>query len=59
MEKKGMEGKGESKGKERKRRGRGAAAWVNDNHDVDSLCREMPQRMNDLVHVTKGARLDK
>ena len=36
-----------------------AAAWVNDNHDVDSLCREMPQRMNDLVHVTKGARLDK
>ena len=36
-----------------------AAAWVNDNHDVDGLCREMPQRMYDLVHVAKGARLDK
>ena len=36
-----------------------AAAWVNDNHDVDGLCKEMPSRMNDLVRVTKGARLDK
>ena len=36
-----------------------AAAWVNEKHDVDGLCREMPRRMNDLVHVTKGARLNK
>ncbi len=36
-----------------------AAIWVNDKHDVDGLCREMPRRMHDLVHKTKGARLDK
>ena len=36
-----------------------AATWVNDNHDVEGLCREMPRRMSALVHVTKGARLDK
>ena len=36
-----------------------AAAWVNDHHDVDSLCKEMPTRMDDLVRVTKGARLNK
>ena len=36
-----------------------AAAWVNAHHDVQGLCREMPQRVHDLVHVTKGGRLDK
>ena len=36
-----------------------AAAYINEHHDVDSLCKEMPQRMKDLVHVTKGARLGK
>ena len=36
-----------------------AAAWVNDHHDVDGLCKEMPSRLDDLVHVTKGARLKK
>ena len=36
-----------------------AAAWVNDHHDVDGLWKEMPSRMDDLVHVTKGARLNK
>ena len=36
-----------------------AAAYINEHHDVDGLCREMPQRMKDLVHKTKGGRLDK
>ena len=36
-----------------------AATWVNENYDVDGLCREMPSRMRDLVHVTHGARLNK
>ena len=36
-----------------------AATWVNDHHNVDGLCTEMPQRMHDLVYVTRGARLDK
>ena len=36
-----------------------AAVWVNNKYDVDGFCREMPQRMHDLVHKTKGARLDK
>ena len=36
-----------------------AAAYINEHHDVDGLCREMPQRMKDLVHETKGGRLDK
>ena len=36
-----------------------AATWVNDHHNVDVLCKEMPQRMHDLVYVTRGARLDK
>ena len=36
-----------------------AATWVNAHHDVEGLCREMPQRMHDLVHVTKGGRLNK
>ena len=36
-----------------------AATWVNDNYDVDGLCKEMPRRMSDLVHVAKGARLNK
>ena len=36
-----------------------AATWVKDQHDVDGLCRQMPPRMHDLVHVVKGGRLDK
>ena len=36
-----------------------AAGWVNQNHDVEGLCKEMPQRMHDLVYKTKGQRLDK
>ena len=36
-----------------------AAAWVNGNHDVEGLCREMPSRMHDLVYKFKGSRLDK
>ena len=36
-----------------------AATWVNDHHNVDGLCKEMPQRMHDLVYVTRGGRLDR
>ena len=36
-----------------------AAAWVNQHHDVEGLCKEMPQRMHDLVYESKGHRLDK
>ena len=36
-----------------------AAVWVNQHHDVEGLCKEMPQRMHDLVYETKGHRLDK
>ena len=36
-----------------------AAAYISEHHDIDGLCKEMPQRMKDLVHVTKGARLSK
>ena len=36
-----------------------AAAYINENHDVTGLCKEMPQRMHDLVYVTKGGRLSK
>ena len=36
-----------------------AAAWVNQRHDVEGLCKEMPQRMHDLVHKTKDQRLEK
>ena len=36
-----------------------AATWINDHHDVDGLCKQMPKRMHDLVHVTRGAKLDK
>ena len=35
------------------------ASWVNDHHDFDGLCKEMPQRMHDLVHETKGQMLEK
>ena len=38
---------------------RAAATWINDNHKVEELCKEMPQRMHDLVYVTKGGRLNK
>ena len=36
-----------------------AATWVNQHYDVEALCKEMPQRMHDLVHKTKGQRLEK
>ena len=36
-----------------------AATWVNAQRDVDGSCRQMPQRMHDLVHVVRGGRLDK
>ena len=36
-----------------------AAAWVNDHHDVEGLCKQMPRRMHDLVHVAEGARINK
>ena len=36
-----------------------AAAHCTSEHEVTSLCREFPQRMHDLVHVTKGDRLSK
>ena len=38
---------------------RAAAAWINDNHKVEELCKEMPQRKHDLVYLTKGGRLNK
>ena len=36
-----------------------AAAWVNDHHDAEGLCKQMPRRMHDLVCVARGARLSK
>ena len=30
---------------------------VNREYDVAGLCREMPSRMRDLVHTTRGDRL--
>ena len=36
-----------------------AATWVNQHHDVEALCKEMPQHMHDLVYKTKGQRLPK
>ena len=36
-----------------------AASWVNQHHDVEALCKEMPQRMHDLVYEAKGQRLGK
>ena len=36
-----------------------ATTYVNQHHDVKSLCEEMPQRMHDLVYETKGQRLGK
>ena len=36
-----------------------AAENVNANHDVEGLCREMPDRMHKLAHETKGDRLRK
>ena len=36
-----------------------AVEHVNDEHDVAGLCREMPSRMHDLVHATRGDRLRK
>ena len=36
-----------------------AATWVNQHHDVEALCKEMPQRMHDLVYKMKGQRLPK
>ena len=36
-----------------------AVEYVNREHNVPGLCREMPSRMHDLVHVTRGDRLRK
>ena len=36
-----------------------AVEHVNDKHDVAGLCREMPSRMHDVVHATRGDRLRK
>ena len=36
-----------------------AAEHINTHHDVDGLCKEIPERMHDLVHVTKGDKLKK
>ena len=36
-----------------------AVEYVNANHDVAGLCKEMPQRMRDLVNEAKGDRLPK
>ena len=36
-----------------------AAAWVNQHHDVEGFCKEMPQRMRDLVCEVKGHRRGK
>ena len=38
---------------------RAAATWINGNHKVEELCKDMPQRMHDIVYVTKGGRLNK
>ena len=35
------------------------AAYCTANYDVESLCKEFPDRMHDLVHVTKGDLLRK
>ena len=36
-----------------------AAEWVNHHHDVEGLCKQMPRRMCDLVHETKGDQLSR
>ena len=36
-----------------------AAEYVNAKYNVEGLCREMPKRMHDLVHVAKGDKLRK
>ena len=36
-----------------------AAEHINTHHDVDGLCKEIPERMHDLVHVTKSDKLQK
>ena len=36
-----------------------AAEHINAQYDVDGLCKEFPGRMHDLVHVTKGGKLQK
>ena len=37
---------------------RDACAHVNENHDIDSLSRELPQRLDDLIEL-EGDRLSK
>ena len=34
-----------------------AAGWVNQHHDVDGLCKEMPRRMHDAGHRTESKEL--
>ena len=36
-----------------------AVAYINNKHDIDGLCREMPERMRELVHDREGDRLRK
>ena len=36
-----------------------AAEHINVHHDVGGLCKVLPERMHDLVHVTKGDKLQK
>ena len=36
-----------------------AVEYVNNEHNVAGLCRELPSRMHDLVHKTRGDRLRK
>ena len=38
---------------------RKVAQEINSGARMDELCREWPQRLHDLVHVTKGDRLRK
>mgnify|MGYP001233014255 FL=1 len=34
-----------------------AAGWVNQHHDVDGLCKEMPRRMHDAGDRTESKEL--
>ena len=36
-----------------------AVVHINNKHDIEGLCREMPGRMHELVHDTMGDRLRK
>ena len=36
-----------------------AAEHINTNHDVEGLCKQFPDRLHELVHVTKGGKVKK